>query len=259
MDRERSTPLHRTRNSALHDSEKRLQQVLDNTGADRLREGQPAAATCSSIASSSAHGPAAGEILGRTDDEVFPPEMATRFRHNDLRVLQEKRSIEFEEAGDFGDGMRTFLSVEVPAVRFGGLAYAVCGMSADITDRKRLEEAFSAARRSRCRSRRRRRCTASWRATSSTILGVDGAFIATVAPTQPWDLRMLAFHLDGEIRENFNYPIPARPARPSSGTATACTPRACRSCSRSTGLRQARRGELRGAPAERRRRQRRSA
>ena len=40
---------------------------------------------------------------------------------------------------------------------------------------------------------------------------MDGAFIATVASDKPCDLRMLAFHLDGEVRENFNYPILGTP------------------------------------------------
>jgi PAS domain S-box-containing protein len=191
---------------ALLDSEQRLQQVLDNSGAIVFAKDSGGRYLFVNREFERVTGRAAREILGRTDDAVFSPELAARFRHNDLRVLLEKRSIQFEESADFGEGMRTFISSKFPLLDSEGVAYAVCGMSADITDRKRLEDAFSAAALAVSQSEEETlyRQLARY---LSTILGVDGAFIATVASDRPCDLRMLAFHLDGQVRENFSYPI----------------------------------------------------
>ena len=197
------SPLHLAER-ALRDSETRLQQVLDNASAlvfakDRQgrylfvnREFERLAAR------------AADDILGHTDDEVFSPELATRFRYNDLRVLHEKRPIEFEEYGDFGAGMRTYLSAKFPLFDSDGVVYAVCGIATDITERKRLEEALTSAALAVSTSEGETlyRGLARYLA---TILGVDAAFIATVDPADSRQLRMLAFHLDGETRENFSY------------------------------------------------------
>ena len=39
----------------------------------------------------------ADQILGKTDEELFPPEQASMFRINDLKVLQTRTPIQFEE------------------------------------------------------------------------------------------------------------------------------------------------------------------
>jgi len=204
-----SPSLQHTR-QALLDSENRLQQVLDNSGAIVFAKDSSGRYLFVNREFERVTARAAGDILGRTDDDIFSPELAARFRHNDLRVLLEKRSIQFEEAADFGEGLRTFISSKFPLLDSEGVAYAVCGMSADITDRKRMEDAFSAAALAVSQSEEETlyRQLARY---LSTILGVDGAFIATVGCDKPCDLRMLAFHLDGQVRENFNYPIVGTP------------------------------------------------
>ena len=119
-------------------------------------------------------------------------------------------AFQFEETADFGQGSRTFLSSKFPLLDSQGVAYAVCGMSTDITDRKRLEEAFSAAALAVSQSEEETlyRQLARY---LSTILGVDGAFIATVSAERPGELQMLAFQLDGKVQENFTYPLTGTP------------------------------------------------
>jgi len=208
MDLESASP--QRREQALLDSEDRLQQVLDNSGAIVFAKDSVGRYLFVNSEFERVTGRAAGEILGRTDDVVFAPELATRFRHNDLRVLLEKRSIQFEEAADFGDGMRTFISSKFPLLDSEGVPYAVCGMSTDITDRKRMEDAFSEAALAVSQSEEETLYRQLARYLAG-ILGVDGAFIATVNADMPCDLGMLAFHLDGEVRENFTYPILGTP------------------------------------------------
>ena len=44
------------------------------------------------------------DIQGKTDHDIFPPELADRFRTTDLKVLQEKRSLQVEERIPLKDG-----------------------------------------------------------------------------------------------------------------------------------------------------------
>ena len=80
-------------------------------------------------------------VVGKTDRDVFPQYMADAFMANDRRVMKELRPIEFEEEAPQDDGPHTYISVKFPLVRPGeSEAYAVCGISTDISGRKRAEK-----------------------------------------------------------------------------------------------------------------------
>ncbi|MBI2425349.1 MAG: PAS domain S-box protein [Candidatus Hydrogenedentes bacterium] len=84
-----------------------------------------------------------GELLGKTDAEILPGAQAGQSRKNDLQVLEYARPMEFEEIFEAGDGaLRTYISLKFPLRRSDGKVYAVCGISTDITERKRTEEAL---------------------------------------------------------------------------------------------------------------------
>jgi PAS domain S-box-containing protein len=203
-------PTRRRSERALLDSEHGLQQVLDNSSAIVFAKDLAGRYIFVNREFERVTGKVATDMIGRSDEAIFPPELSVRFRRNDLRVLLEKRSFQFEEAADFGRGPRTFLSSKFPLIDADGDVYAVCGMSTDITDRKRMEDAFSAAALAVSQSEEETlyRQLARY---LSTILGVDGAFIATVAAERPNELQMLAFHLDGSVQENFTYPMTGTP------------------------------------------------
>ena len=80
------------------------------------------------------------EVKGKTDFEIFPDEIAAAFRANDLKAIKAGVGIEIEEKATQDDGDHHYISVKFPLKKTSGEVYAVCGISTDITERKRLEE-----------------------------------------------------------------------------------------------------------------------
>jgi PAS domain S-box-containing protein len=80
------------------------------------------------------------EILGKTDFDVFPAEVAQIFRENDLKVIRTGKPLEVEEIAPHKNGPHNYFSVKFPLRRDDGSIYAVAGISTDITDRKRAQE-----------------------------------------------------------------------------------------------------------------------
>lgn len=82
------------------------------------------------------------EILGRTDDELFPPETAQIFRENDRRALVQSGAIQTTEVLRQPDGIAHHSIVSkfaLPACDGRGL---VGGVAFDITEQKRIEAAL---------------------------------------------------------------------------------------------------------------------
>jgi PAS domain S-box-containing protein len=80
------------------------------------------------------------EVAGKTDHELFPRYMADAFRANDRRVLKERCALELEEVAPSEDGERTYISIKFPLLDEQGDPYGVCGISTDITARKKTEQ-----------------------------------------------------------------------------------------------------------------------
>jgi PAS domain S-box-containing protein len=80
------------------------------------------------------------QVLGQTDDELFPPEFAGALRASDQSVLEAGRALEFEESAVSSDGRHTYIVHKFPLLDAAGEVYAVGGISTDITARKRTED-----------------------------------------------------------------------------------------------------------------------
>jgi PAS domain S-box-containing protein len=83
------------------------------------------------------------DIVGLTDHDLFPAEIADTFRANDLQAVRRGSPLQMEEIAPGDDGPHTYLTVKFPLIDAAGRAYAVCGISTDITARKRAEERVS--------------------------------------------------------------------------------------------------------------------
>lgn len=80
------------------------------------------------------------QMLGKTDAELFPHEIAGPLQAHDQAVLESGRAKTREVAGHLPDGARTFLSVKFPLCGADGIPYAVCGISTDISERVLMEQ-----------------------------------------------------------------------------------------------------------------------
>jgi PAS domain S-box-containing protein len=80
------------------------------------------------------------DIVGLTDHDLFPGPIADEFRANDLAAIDLGIPLQMEEKAPAEDGMHTYVTVKFPLHDDGGRAYAICGISTDITERKRAEE-----------------------------------------------------------------------------------------------------------------------
>jgi PAS domain S-box-containing protein len=86
-------------------------------------------------------------VVGHSLFDHFPREVATQFAANNRDVIERRAVSEFEEEVALGDDVRTYVSVKAPLFDTNGTAYAVCGVSTDITERKRLIAALERADR----------------------------------------------------------------------------------------------------------------
>ena len=84
---------------------------------------------------------------GRTDFEIWPPAVAARIRADDERVLREGKQVVTEEAYVHPDGTEHFLeTVKRPFRDHAGRIAGTVGISRDITERKRTEQALQRAK-----------------------------------------------------------------------------------------------------------------
>ncbi|MDX2005320.1 MAG: PAS domain S-box protein [Meiothermus sp.] len=79
-------------------------------------------------------------VLGRTDLELFGPQIAQALAENDQRVLESGAAWEFEESADLSGVRVVYSSVKFVLRGPDGLPTGVGGISVDITERKRAEE-----------------------------------------------------------------------------------------------------------------------
>jgi PAS domain S-box-containing protein len=144
-------------------------------------------------------------VLGRTDHELFPQEMADVLRANDQRVARSGEAMEFEECVLLGKESRTYLSSKFPLFDDAGRVTAVCGISTDISSRKNLEDALrhvalgvSAATSGEVFEAIARYMTRS--------LGADFAFVSRIN-ADGRSLTTLALYYGGKLHSNATYQI----------------------------------------------------
>jgi len=85
------------------------------------------------------------QVLGKTDIEVFPREIAQQWRTNDLNAMTTGHLSVSEETIASPRGERIVLSKKVPLISGSGEVEGICGISTDVTDIRRTELALREA------------------------------------------------------------------------------------------------------------------
>ncbi|MCB1141494.1 MAG: PAS domain S-box protein [Leptospiraceae bacterium] len=87
------------------------------------------------------------EVLGKTDFEVMPHDIAMGIVSQDRKVMETGEVLSFEEMVPTRDGdVRYYLTTKVPIKIEDGTVTGMCGIATDITDRKVAENALSKER-----------------------------------------------------------------------------------------------------------------
>jgi PAS domain S-box-containing protein len=133
--------------ASLRESEERLRAIIDNSPAVIFVKDSQGRYVLANRACEAYAGEPAERIVGKTDHDYLPREVADRFRTDDRRVLETGQVLRYEEVAPVQGELRTSLTVKFPLRDAAGRPYAVCGIATDITDRKRSEEALREADR----------------------------------------------------------------------------------------------------------------
>jgi PAS domain S-box-containing protein len=130
---------------ALHDSEQRLQAILDGSDNAFYVKDLEGRFILINKHLEELLGIMRDEVYGKTDYDFFTREMADSYRVNDSRILANGVPEQLEEISDLVDGHHIFLANKFLLYDLHGKPYAICGISADITERKRLDESLHEA------------------------------------------------------------------------------------------------------------------
>ncbi len=85
-------------------------------------------------------GRANADMIGKSDDELFPGQQIAASRAHDHEVFATLKVVECEETAVRDGRLHTYLSVKFPLLDSCGQPFGVCGIATDISDRKEVEE-----------------------------------------------------------------------------------------------------------------------
>lgn len=130
----------------LLETERFLADLIENSGSLMVIKSVDGVYTFVNSRWEECAGLSRDDALGRTDAELFSPEIAEQFRRNDAEVLRRGECVEFEEVFDRPDGRHFYLSGKFPVRGEDGTVTGLCAVITDITDRKRAEEKLRLSR-----------------------------------------------------------------------------------------------------------------
>jgi len=125
----------------LRESEQKLSTILDNVEACIYIKGADYRYEYANRSVRDLFGVGLDDIVGQPDSTFFAHDVAAEMHDNDRRVIEHGERVAVEEALIGRDGAATtYLSVKLPLRHEDGSVYALCGVSTDISARKRGED-----------------------------------------------------------------------------------------------------------------------
>ena len=87
------------------------------------------------------------EVIGKTDLDIFPPDVAKEIMEIDQKVMTGRKPVHLEVPIPHADGtVRIHLTEKFPLFDSQGEVYGMCGLATDITHQKDIEEELRQAR-----------------------------------------------------------------------------------------------------------------
>lgn len=133
---------------ALRESEERFQSFMNNSPAAAYMKDDRGRYVFANLLFETLFGIAPRAWLGKTDEQLWPADVAAALRENDAATLREQRSIEFTERLPCPQGPRDLLTLRFPVANPAGATF-LGGMAVDITQRLRAEDALREAEAAR--------------------------------------------------------------------------------------------------------------
>jgi PAS domain S-box-containing protein len=195
---------------AFWEGESCLRQILDNTTAVVYVKDRDGRFLFVNRHFLQVFGLEEGAVVGRRGPAIFPPAITAAHDDNDRRVLAADAALEFEETAPLDDGEHTYISNKFPLRDRTGQTYAVCGISTDITERKRTEDALRKVALGVSATTGAPVFTAIVRYLAET-LGAHLVFLSTPKPTRPGVLHTLAVWCDGQPMDDMEYELAGSP------------------------------------------------
>ncbi len=125
-------------------NERMVRQVVEGTSDLVFVKDREGRYLVANPASARVAGHAVDEILGHTDDEIFPPQQARALREADRRVMASDAGETYDEWFEVDGEIHYFSTAKTPYRAADGRAVGVIGISRDITERKNAEEGLAA-------------------------------------------------------------------------------------------------------------------
>lgn len=128
---------------AVKQTEHRMQEIVDNSPQPMYAKSVTGHYLMVNRRYEELFGMKSADIVGKTDaDVISDPQIVVRLQKNDRLVLERGEPVLFDETLKFPDGEHSYVSVKFPMRDLDGGIYAVGGISTDITERKKAEQAL---------------------------------------------------------------------------------------------------------------------
>lgn len=76
------------------------------------------------------------EVIGKTDEEIFPLEYARASKASDMKVIRSRTVVREENVAHLATGKHHFYTIKTPLLNEQGELFAICGMATDISEEK---------------------------------------------------------------------------------------------------------------------------